>query len=131
MEDIGWYGSAFLLTTCSFQLFFGKLYTLLPLKWTFVGAVLIFEIGSAICGASPNSVALIIGRAIAGIGGAGIFSGALIIVAKSVPLSKRPAFTGILGAVWGIASVVGPLLGGAFTCEFSQSMTAPFPSILF
>jgi MFS family permease len=118
VEDIGWYGSAFLLTTCSFQLFFGKLYSLLSIKWTFVGAVIIFEIGSAICGASPNSVTLIIGRAVAGIGGAGIFSGALIIIDKSVPLLKRPAFTGIIGAVWGIASVVGPLLGGAFTSEF-------------
>ncbi|CAG8946624.1 unnamed protein product [Penicillium salamii] len=65
-EDIGWHGSAFLLTTCSFQLFPGKLYTLLPLKCTFVGAVLFFKIGSAICGASPNSVALMIGRNIAG-----------------------------------------------------------------
>jgi MFS family permease len=118
VEDIGWYGSAFLLTTCSFQLFFGKLYSLLSIKWTFVAAIIIFEIGSAICGASPNSVDHIIGRVVAGIGGAGIFFSALIIIPKSVPLSKRPAFTGIIGAVWGIASVVGPLLGGAFTSEF-------------
>ncbi|KAJ5590709.1 hypothetical protein N7450_004681 [Penicillium hetheringtonii] len=76
-EDMGWYGSAFLLTTCSFQLFFGELYTLLSLKWTFIGAVLIFEVGSAICGARPNSVAFIIGRAIAGIGGAGFLGKAI------------------------------------------------------
>lgn len=54
-------------------------------------AITIFEIGSAICGAAPNSTALIIGRAVAGIGSAGIFSGALIIIAYSIPLEKRPA----------------------------------------
>lgn len=85
VDDIGWYGSDFLLTTCSFQLLFGKLYTLLPIKWTFFGAVLIFQIGLAICGASPNSLALIIGRAVAGVGGAGIFSGALIVITNQYP----------------------------------------------
>jgi MFS family permease len=58
---------------------------------------------------------LIIGRAVAGLGSAGIFSGALIIVAYSVPLQKRPMYTGFIGGMYGIASVAGPLLGGLFT----------------
>ena len=70
---------------------FGKIYTFFPVKWVFLIAITIFEIGSAICGAAPNSTALIIGRAVAGIGSAGIFSGALIIIAYSIPLEKRPA----------------------------------------
>jgi MFS family permease len=56
-----------------------------------------------------------VGRAVAGLGSAGIFSGALIIVAYSVPLSKRPMYSGFIGAMYGIASVAGPLLGGVFT----------------
>jgi MFS family permease len=58
---------------------------------------------------------LILGRAIAGVGSAGIFSGALIIIAYSVPLVKRPMYSGFIGAMYGIASVAGPLLGGVFT----------------
>lgn len=78
-------------------------------------AVFIFEVGSAVCGAAPSSNALIVGRAIAGMGAAGIFSGGLIIIAYTVPLNKRPLYTGMIGAVYGISSVIGPLLGGAFT----------------
>lgn len=88
---------------------------LLQVKWSFLAAVGIFEIGSLICGVAPSSTVLIVGRAIAGIGVGGIFSGALVIISRTVPLAKRPLVFGVYGMVWGIASIVGPLLGGAFT----------------
>lgn len=119
LGDVGWYGSAYLLTTCALQLFFGKLYTFFKIKYVFLVSIFIFEVGSAVCGAAPSSIALIIGRAIAGIGSAGIFSGALVIIAYSVPLQKRPIFTGVIGAMYGIASIAGPLLGGVFTDKLS------------
>jgi EmrB/QacA subfamily drug resistance transporter len=117
LSDVGWYGSAYLLTTCSLQLFFGKLYTFYSIKWVYLAAIFIFEVGSLICGVAPNSVALIVGRAIAGVGAAGVFSGAILIVSYAVPLHQRPTYTGLIGGMYGIASVAGPLLGGVFTDE--------------
>ena len=64
---------------------------------------------------APTSVALIVGRAIAGVGGAGIMSGAFTIISYVVPLRQRPMFFAAVGAVNAIASVAGPLAGGAFT----------------
>ncbi|KAL2674108.1 hypothetical protein Neosp_012554 [[Neocosmospora] mangrovei] len=75
VTDIGWYGSAYLLTLCAFQLLFGKIYSFLSIKKTLLSVILLFEIGSTICGAAPNSVVFIIGRAIAGLGAAGIMTG--------------------------------------------------------
>ncbi|KAI3559054.1 major facilitator superfamily transporter [Colletotrichum abscissum] len=115
LNDVGWYGSAYLLTTASLQLLFGKFYSFFSIKWVYLITIAIFELGSLICGVAPNSIALIIGRAIAGVGSAGIFAGALIILAYSVPLEKRPIYTGAVGSMWGISSVAGPLLGGVFT----------------
>ena len=115
LDDVGWYASAYLLTTCAFQLIFGKLYTFYSIKWTYLSALGIFELGSLVCGVAPNSVALILGRAIAGLGSAGIFSGAILIVAHTVPLRQRPTYTGLIGGMYGLASVAGPLMGGAFT----------------
>lgn len=74
-NDVGWYGGAYLLTCCALQLLFGKLYTLWPLKLVLMSSVVIFELGSLIAGAAPNSAAFIIGRAISGVGAAGIFTG--------------------------------------------------------
>ena len=111
--------AAYLLTTAAFQLIFGKFYTFFSIKWVFLVAIAIFEVGSLICGVAPNSEALIIGRAIAGVGSAGVFSGAYLLIATSVPLAKRPIFAGLIGGMYGISSVVGPLLGGAFTDQVS------------
>ncbi|KAF2661948.1 MFS general substrate transporter [Lophiostoma macrostomum CBS 122681] len=119
LQDVGWYGSAYLLTTCGFPLMFGKLYGLFNPKWVFLSALFIFEVGSVVCGAAPTSVALIVGRAIAGIGAAGVFSGAMVIIAHITPLEKRAAYNGLAGGMFGIASVIGPLLGGAFTDKVS------------
>jgi MFS family permease len=117
LDDIGWYASSFMLTSCCFQLLFGRIYTFYSPKYVFLTGIGIFEIGSAICGAAPNSIAFIIGRAIAGIGSAAVMAGAIILMVSVVPLEKRPVYQAFFGAVFGVSSVIGPLLGGAFTTE--------------
>ena len=61
----------------------GRLSTFYSPKWVFLASIVIFEIGSVICGAAPNSTAFILGRAVAGLGSAGIFSGTIIIIVVS------------------------------------------------
>ncbi|KFG86085.1 putative MFS multidrug transporter [Metarhizium anisopliae] len=112
---VGWYGTAYLLTNCAFQLVFGKLYKFLPVKTIFLASLLLFEAGSAICGAAPNSIALIFGRVIAGLGAGGILPGVMMIIVYAIPLHKRPKYQGFFGALFGVASVLGPTVGGAFT----------------
>lgn len=79
----------------------------------------VFELGSLICGVARNSPMLITGRAIAGIGSAGIVSGAYTIIGFSVPPRQRAGYTGVLGATYSIASVLGPVLGGVLTDRIS------------
>ncbi|KAF2018695.1 MFS transporter [Aaosphaeria arxii CBS 175.79] len=119
LEDVGWYGSSYLLTTCSLQPSFGKIYTYFDVKYTYLFALLLFEVGSIICAAAKTSPMFIIGRAVAGAGAAALFSGGMTIIGYSVPLRKRPIYIAALSSMFGIASVVGPILGGALTDNVS------------
>ncbi|KAF6826549.1 MFS transporter [Colletotrichum plurivorum] len=115
LQHVGWYGSAYMLTLCAFQLVYGKCYELFSLKWTFMVAIAFREIGLAVCGSAPSSVAFIIGRAITGVGCSGILIGAWVVLAHSVPIRKRAVYTGFLGAFSGVGGIIGPLISGALT----------------
>ena len=119
LADVSWYSAAFFMTISGFQSAWGKVYKYFPLKISFLISIFIFELGSLICGVAPNSAALIVGRAIAGLGAAGIGSGTYTIIAFSASPKNRPMFTGIIGTSYGIAAVVGPLIGGAFANKVS------------
>ncbi|KAI0198930.1 MFS general substrate transporter [Astrocystis sublimbata] len=113
--DVGWYASAFMLALCSTQPLAGKTYILFPKRIVYLIYVAILEIGSLICGLAPTSKALIVGRAIAGLGASGIFAGGFIVVTTIIPLHKRAIYTGTVSSTFAIASVIGPVLGGALT----------------
>ncbi|KAI1373132.1 MFS general substrate transporter [Hypoxylon crocopeplum] len=115
ITDVGWYGSAFMLALCSTQPLAGKTYILFPKKLVYLVYVAILEIGSLVCALAPTSKALIVGRAVAGLGASGIFAGGFVVVTTIIPLHKRAIYTGTVSSTFAIASVIGPVLGGALT----------------
>ncbi|KAI0838355.1 MFS general substrate transporter [Hypoxylon sp. FL0890] len=90
--DVGWYGSVYQLSSSALQPLGGKVYSKLSSKWSFITYLVLFEVGSAMCGAARSSIMLIIGRAIAGVGGSGLLNGALIILNSCVPPHRQPGF---------------------------------------
>ncbi|KAJ3797369.1 ABC transporter [Lentinula aff. detonsa] len=111
----GWVSSSFVLAQTVFLLFYGQLLRVFPAKWILISAVTIFETGSLICGVSQNVGQLIVGRTISGVGAAGIFVAMIQIISQATRLEDRPRLFGMFGAVFGLSSVIGPLIGGAFT----------------
>ncbi|KGO78011.1 Major facilitator superfamily domain, general substrate transporter [Penicillium italicum] len=97
MDDIGWYGSSFFLTLAAFQSAWGHIYKGFSLRGSFLAAIGIFETGSL------------------GMGGAGLTGGCYTIAAFIAPPKKVPIVIGLLGSTFSVASIAGPLLGGAFS----------------
>lgn len=91
VKDIGWYGASYLLTTTALQPMYGTIFKLFNVKLAYLTAVFIFEIGSLISAVAPSSTTFIVGRAVAGIGTAGLFSGSIVILSLSSMSALPPS----------------------------------------
>lgn len=141
LNDMGWYGSSYLIAQMALLPTFGRLYTFYNVKWIYCILLSVFELGCIISAVAPNSTALVIGRAVSGLGAAGLLSGATIVMSYCVALQKRPMVLAIVLGMYSIGSAVGPLLGGAITdnkrltwrfifwinLRKFRSLTFPFP----
>jgi MFS family permease len=107
------------MTYGGFQSASGKFFKYLPLKPSFLGSIFIFELGSLICAVSQNPTTFIVGRAIAGLGASGLATGAFVIIAFAVEPRRRPQLMGLVGGVFGLSSVLGPIIGGVFSDKVS------------
>jgi len=119
LDNIAWIASAYFLTQSAVMLLYGQALTVFDRKWSYITAIALFEIGSLLCAVAPSVDVLILGRAVAGCGAGGIFVAVLSIIAEIAPIERRPALMGSFGGVFGLSSVIGPLLGGAFTDHVS------------
>ncbi|KAI7906628.1 major facilitator superfamily domain-containing protein [Cokeromyces recurvatus] len=115
MDIVAWVATAYILTFDAFQPLFSKFSDIFGRKLILLFGIFMFLLGSLLCGVAKSMIMLIVCRAIAGIGGAGIFSMVFIIISDLVPLEKRGAFQGVVNAVFALSSVFGPLIGGTFT----------------
>ncbi|KAJ5598864.1 Major facilitator superfamily domain general substrate transporter [Penicillium hordei] len=114
VEDLPWLSVGFVIGGMAMILPFGKLYTLFDAKWVFIVCTVIFMAGSALCGGAPTMNAEIVGRVIAGAGGNGMYFGLMALVSMNTTSQERPKYLSLSGLVWGLGTVLGPVVGGGF-----------------
>ncbi|KAF8175690.1 major facilitator superfamily domain-containing protein [Mycena galopus ATCC 62051] len=111
----GWISDSYILAQTIFLLVHGKFLRIFAAKWVLVSGIVLFELGSLLCGLAQDVGRLIAGRTVSGIGAAAIWVSMLQIISQTTRLEDRPRLFGLVGSLFGFSSVVGPLLGGAFT----------------
>ncbi|KAJ5746444.1 hypothetical protein N7520_011626 [Penicillium odoratum] len=114
VDQFSWIGAGFPLGSVCVILLLGTLFNTFNMKWVYISTVILFEVGSAVCGAAPNMNALIVGRVIAGAGGSGIYLGSLQYFAAMTVERERGLYMSLIAVFWGLGCVLGPLIGGAF-----------------
>ncbi|KAJ2685204.1 hypothetical protein IWW39_004436 [Coemansia spiralis] len=119
LSEATWIATAYMLTTTALQPLYGRLSDTFGRVPSLIVSILVFIAGSAVCGWAQSMGVLIFGRALQGVGGAGLVALVFIIISDVTSEEERPAYSGVLGAVWSIASVIGPVLGGVFSDKAS------------
>jgi EmrB/QacA subfamily drug resistance transporter len=119
LDHISWVVTAYLLAQTAVTPLYGKLGDMYGRKVVLQFGLVVFLIGSALCGLSQSLDELIAFRALQGLGGGGLMVSAQAAIGDVVPPRERGRYTGLFGAVFGLASVAGPLLGGFLTSDFS------------
>jgi EmrB/QacA subfamily drug resistance transporter len=119
LNKLSWVVTAYLIASAVTTPLYGKISDQLGRKKIFQAAIIIFLIGSVLCGLSQNMDQLIVFRGLQGIGAGGLMSLALAVVGDIIPPRQRGRYQGYFGGVFAVSSVIGPLLGGFFTDHLS------------
>ena len=119
LDHISWVVTAYLLAQTAVTPLYGKLGDMYGRKVVLQAGLIVFLLGSALCGQSQSLDELIAFRALQGLGGGGLMVSAQAAIGDVVPPRERGRYTGLFGAVFGLASIAGPLLGGFLTSDFS------------
>src|SRR4051812_22679870 len=119
LDHLAWVVTAYLLTSTASTPLWGKISDLYGRRIIFQDTIVIFLIGSALCGLAQNMPELIAFRSFQGIGGGGLMAIAFAIIGDVIPARERGRYQGYFGAVFGLSSVAGPLLGGWLTDAIS------------